>query len=31
MHRWRYTEFENLLNRDIKNLNKLIGDKSNAK
>lgn len=31
MHRWRYTEFENLLNRDINDLNKLIDDKSNAK
>ena len=30
MHRWRYTEFENLLNRDINILNKLIDDKSNA-
>ena len=31
MHRWRYTEFENLLNRDINDLNNLIDDKSNAK
>ena len=31
MHRWGYTEFENLLNKDIIDLNKLIDDKSNAK
>ena len=31
MHRWRYTEFENLLNNDINDLNKLIDDNSNAK
>ena len=31
MHRWRYTKFENLLNKDINDLNKLIDDKSNAK
>ena len=31
MHRWGYTEFENLLNKDINDLNKLIDDKSNAK
>lgn len=30
MHRWGYTEFENLLNKDINDLNKLIDDKSNA-
>lgn len=31
MHRWEYTEFEKLLNRDINDLNKIIDDKSNAK
>ncbi|MBQ3474688.1 MAG: hypothetical protein IJH20_00740 [Bacilli bacterium] len=31
MHRWGYTEFENLLNRDINDLNKLLNEKDNVK
>lgn len=31
MRRWGYTEFENLLNRDLNDLNKLIDNRSNAK
>ena len=30
MHRWGYTEFENLLNKDINSLKKLVNYKYNA-